>query len=108
MTFLSIALTERTAARCWHGDLGCHYLHRPPESPVLAQPEGGDLRLEVQTAQKDLDHSANFFLPTSLFPLGTLVSDKRILVRDQLFLVERARSKLSGWKADTLSQAGKL
>lgn len=34
-----------------------------------------------------------------------MVSDFCVQVKDQMFIVEKARAKLSGWKANSLSQA---
>lgn len=40
--------------------------------------------------------------------LGDLISDSRVTVRQQQVLVDKARGKLAGWKADVLSQAGRF
>lgn len=54
---------------------------------------------------------SNLDISSGSFPfkyLGAIISDKRVRVKDQLHLIEKARSRLAGWKADTLSQAGRL
>lgn len=40
--------------------------------------------------------------------LGAIISVGRVRVRDQLEIIEKVRNKLSGWRADSLSLAGRL
>lgn len=40
--------------------------------------------------------------------LGALVSDRRVKVKDQQYIIARVITKLSGWRADSLSQAGRV
>lgn len=52
-----------------------------------------------------------FNIPQGKFPftyLGNTISDGRVRIRHQLSIVDKTRNKLAGWKANTLSQTGRV